>query len=487
MKFNKSEENESRKLLLRSFEKKGYAEIEINGEKLKLFKNNVTDEMEKLLKRQLEIRCCKGDLLDEKEDLQEKINDLENKKQELINNYDESDSHSNFSDDSSDENSLDVSEEDSDNSSYDTSEDESDDISDLTDAEDEIEQIDNEIDDYLEKIDLLTLTYSKLREEEKNISEKINIMEENPENTLGVLLASGGSKQVHAIWNEKIIITPNPFAILVWWKTVQDEKNISEKIKKLGLETQNYSQNKIKIESNELLVLEADSFPSLAKKGFEIRDGKAETDKQRHGNSMLFGSIENLKSSEYLCKILSGPVRDIKILLSNKISLNRDSFNLVIKNLPGREKEIKLFFYDFTSQNNKSFDMEKEIIITPSTKNQEISNSTRRQYANDYLEYTISAITSALKTEEIAKISGQGVNSENNISRFSINEMINDTFQSIKSSLVEDIVNCTKSQVTYKTSDLLKKYSVVNSTEKRKQVKKPEADSFEESSRPYNC
>jgi hypothetical protein len=170
-------------------------------------------------------------------------------------------------------------------------------------------------------------------------------------------IASGGSKQIYKLNGDDVIAVvgnnenTRPY--------IQSEVDFANELRKMGLRTQDYQAAEIEMDNIRIPVLKMASFQSLAQNGHQVRDQKNPVSSA--GDSLIFGSKDNLASEEHWRKLMSPLVNDIYIYLINGLNFAGDSWNAVIEDtsetlvkeqqasslITDRAQEIHLYFFDF--------------------------------------------------------------------------------------------------------------------------------------------
>lgn len=170
-------------------------------------------------------------------------------------------------------------------------------------------------------------------------------------------IASGGSKQIYKLNGDDVIAVvgnnenTRPY--------IQSEVDFANQLRKMGLRTQAYQAAEIEMDNIRIPVLKMPSFQYLAQNGHQVRDQK--NSRSSAGDSLIFGSKDNLVSEEHWRKLMSPLVNDIYIYLINGLNFAGDSWNAVIEDtsetpvkgqeasslITDRAQEIHLYFFDF--------------------------------------------------------------------------------------------------------------------------------------------
>ena len=144
---------------------------------------------------------------------------------------------------------------------------------------------------------------------------------------------------------------------------VDNEVNISKRLQSLGLRALEYEKIYIQYIDNNtpIAALKMPSFQMMAINGKQVRDKK--NPESSCGESMLFGNLTNLQSTDHWRKLLKYIAGDISIYLVNNFNFTDDSFNLLIEDteksavikstsesriFSDLEQNIHLFFFDFS-------------------------------------------------------------------------------------------------------------------------------------------
>jgi hypothetical protein len=179
-------------------------------------------------------------------------------------------------------------------------------------------------------------------------------------------------------------------------------------------------------------------FKNLLERNQQIRCGG----KENFGTTMLFGSLDNIKSESYMRKLYQGIISDIATLIINKIRLGMDSFGGVVitntantldhdENVPdlitNRKQEVRLFLMDFY-QKQLMF-QHGDLVITNKRFNPKIGEISRT--ADFYLRMSLYALCSAVTEYERAKLSQDGIDN--------LYHVYDETYKKIENSLLEEI------------------------------------------------
>ncbi|MBA2710624.1 MAG: hypothetical protein H0U57_08555 [Tatlockia sp.] len=173
-------------------------------------------------------------------------------------------------------------------------------------------------------------------------------------------LPSGGSKQIYNLDGKEVIaLTGNSEITRAY---IQSEVDFSKQLREMGFRAQNYQMAEITIDNSEnrIPVLSMPSFQFLAEQGQQIRDQKNQ--ESSSGQSLVFGSLENMLSEEHWRQILTPLIQDMYLYFINGLDFHGDAWNAVIVDtdetkdkkastnslvITDLAQEIHFYFFDF--------------------------------------------------------------------------------------------------------------------------------------------
>ncbi|MBA3535270.1 MAG: hypothetical protein H0T84_01460 [Tatlockia sp.] len=173
---------------------------------------------------------------------------------------------------------------------------------------------------------------------------------------------SGGSKQIINLNDKEVIAQVGNFENTKAY--IQSEVDFSNRLRAIGLRAQHYQMAEILGENDTRIpVLIMPAFQFLVEQGQQVRDQK--NSESSAGESLVFGSLDNLVSEAHWRKILTPLAEDIVLYLINGFNFPGDSWNSVIEDTaetPDRKaqtdsllfsdlaQEIHFYFFDFGSR-----------------------------------------------------------------------------------------------------------------------------------------
>lgn len=170
-------------------------------------------------------------------------------------------------------------------------------------------------------------------------------------------LPSGGTKTIYDIGDGYVIARMGGDDELI-----DSEIHVANKLKEIGLYTQDYNKVTAVINGNPEPVLKMKNFTTLANEGKQVRDRKNR--ESSGGDSLIFDDMDHFKDKVHWRNVLKYIADDIYLYLINNLGFGSDAFNLIIvdtketeaarhntssKLFSEIEQEIHLYFFDFGS------------------------------------------------------------------------------------------------------------------------------------------
>jgi hypothetical protein len=281
------------------------------------------------------------------------------------------------------------------------------------------------------------------------------------------VVGSGQLKTIYALKDGRAVALPVHYLNLNrngaeqiaanWERAIKEEKSLSDKMRALGLEAQQIEIVPLQIGEYQLPVMVMPSFASLVNQGLQVRDRKPEGDDKIYGNSMYFGTPENLEDPKRLKMVMEGIKDDVTTLLSEGIHLTRDAFNLVVKDTPAtpvppeRDKpvlfdemhqQIRLFLFDLAS----TTEARKEAGLMLLDQHGNPDRERIEKKAAYYLDKAFDALSDSILPREAEVISGLSKRKYN--SRFEMQTVVEENYERIKSELAKEIADNVMAKIT---------------------------------------
>ncbi|OGT35275.1 MAG: hypothetical protein A3F11_10110 [Gammaproteobacteria bacterium RIFCSPHIGHO2_12_FULL_37_14] len=297
----------------------------------------------------------------------------------------------------------------------------------------------NEKDPHQEKINEIQCALSHIRGGTLEYNNrKIKLNNENE-------VARGGFKALFDMGEGHVIALRNDndgysdTTVMQWKNATIYEPERAAKLRKLGLQTQDYECVEVKIEGYAMPALRMTHFKELLNQGKQIRGvGKNE----KFGSSMVFGHAENLENEEYLKLIFKPLIKDIAILISNEIDLGPDSletFVITNKNMKmskqstnasntivNLEQELHFYLLDFFEK--QRFNQRDDMLFNMFEKDEYDYESEIKFY----LRSAYSGILHAVKPDELAVLNLESL--------WALDEKLTLSFKKIKKDLLNAIL-----------------------------------------------
>src|SRR3990167_9877475 len=172
-------------------------------------------------------------------------------------------------------------------------------------------------------------------------------------------VSSGSSKAIIYDLSDGNVIAVQQVNYETWKRMTEDEVNVSNKLRTLGLLTPNQQRCIASINNKKFIVLKMPHFNHLITQGIQVRRlwyGKS------FGNTLLFGNLGNFLNLNYWQSLFQHLKQDIIITLANGVLINVDSKYIAIidtqstlkhdVNVPGlisdRNQQLHAYFFDFS-------------------------------------------------------------------------------------------------------------------------------------------
>ena len=175
-------------------------------------------------------------------------------------------------------------------------------------------------------------------------------------------LISGGSKTIFDL-GDGYVIGVILSSLVNRHQFIDTEVALSKKLLKLGLRAQEYEKITATINGKDVPVLRMPHFSALTSRGMQVRDSK--NAESSCGNSLIFGSLENLICPHHWDLILKDIAHEVAVYLLHQFDFHSDSFNLVIEDtqttttastetkptvFTDLKQSLHLYFFDFSSK-----------------------------------------------------------------------------------------------------------------------------------------
>ncbi len=221
-------------------------------------------------------------------------------------------------------------------------------------------------------------------------------------------LRSGGFKTIYDIANGEVIALRKVDIDSVcesmaadWIEAVYAEKNMADKLKSLGLKSQDFDVVQVRINNYFLPALKMPSFSKMAQQGKEVKDYK--NIKDRFGKSIIFGNLMNVENKDYLQQLAFHTIHDIVILVSEGLKLDDDSINFIVEVVTPESanennstnktsNQLRLFFYDFW-QKSLGIKAPLQICDSDGNLNSHLAKKLIMHYVNKFIDFVFASLS----------------------------------------------------------------------------------------------
>lgn len=261
----------------------------------------------------------------------------------------------------------------------------------------------------------------------------------------------------------------------VWERIIREEKETSDKLSKLGFETQNIAVTELTIGNGQMPVMLTTPFKDLAAQGRQIRDIK--NPNSSCGHSMLFGTPENLENPERLKLVMQGVLDDTVKLITHGLSFDMDACNLIIRDtaqtpmhnpndpdlFDHRKQQARLFFFDLSSKHGPRNDAKLPLL--------DAAGNPDPIQVRKYAEYGVcnafTAIRHGITNEEKMII----LNKKSNYSsghtyndKYALGDVIDGNYKLVKDAMIDDVSSRVVAEISRMPGD--KRFELFSPPEK---------------------